>query len=370
MYIENAGLCSGDSKDTDREKGRGKMMQIGQIIRKYRKRSDMTQEEMAERLGVSAPAVNKWENGNSMPDIMLLAPIARLLDISLNELLSFEKELTDLEITELVRAVNKKMESEDYEEVFRWAKKKMEQFPNCEHLHMYLCITLDGGRIVREVEDAAQYDDFICSTFERLLESSEEYVRTTAADALYGLYVRKEQYEKAEKYLDYLSAQNPEKKRKQAFLYAKEGRNEEACKLYEELLFSGYQILSSILYSMFSMTLQEKNLEKAEYLSDKTAQLVRLFEIGTYQEYVARLELAQVTKDVETTLLCAEKMLESADQVGNYKNVKLYEHMPFRELSGDFIDGLREKLTVCFWDEKEFAYMKGNERWKELLGQD
>lgn len=95
-----------------------------------------------------------------------------------------------------------------------------------------------------------------------------------------------------------------------------------------------------------------------------------MFETGTYQEYVARLELAQVTKDVKTTLLCAEKMLKSADQVGNYKNVKLYEHMSFRELSGDFIDGLREKLTACFRDEKEFEYMKGNERWKELLGQD
>ena len=36
-------------------------MQIGQIIRKYRKSKNMTQEEMAERLGVTAPAVNKWE---------------------------------------------------------------------------------------------------------------------------------------------------------------------------------------------------------------------------------------------------------------------------------------------------------------------
>ena len=38
-------------------------MQIGQIIRKYRKSKNMTQEEMAERLGVTAPAVNKWESG-------------------------------------------------------------------------------------------------------------------------------------------------------------------------------------------------------------------------------------------------------------------------------------------------------------------
>ena len=50
-------------------------MQIGEVIRTYRKRKDMTQEEMARRLGVTAPAVNKWEKGNSLPDITLLAPI-------------------------------------------------------------------------------------------------------------------------------------------------------------------------------------------------------------------------------------------------------------------------------------------------------
>ena len=40
-------------------------MQIGEVIRKYRKQKNMTQEEMANRLGVTAPAVNKWENGVS-----------------------------------------------------------------------------------------------------------------------------------------------------------------------------------------------------------------------------------------------------------------------------------------------------------------
>ena len=40
-------------------------MQLGQVIRKYRKNKNMTQEEIAGRLGVTAPAVNKWENGVS-----------------------------------------------------------------------------------------------------------------------------------------------------------------------------------------------------------------------------------------------------------------------------------------------------------------
>ena len=44
-------------------------MQINEIIRKYRKEKNMTQEDMANRLGVTAPAVNKWESGASTPDI-------------------------------------------------------------------------------------------------------------------------------------------------------------------------------------------------------------------------------------------------------------------------------------------------------------
>ncbi len=58
---------------------------------------------MAGRLGVTAPAVNKWENENSYPDITLLAPIARLLNISLDTLLLFHEDLTPEEINEIVR---------------------------------------------------------------------------------------------------------------------------------------------------------------------------------------------------------------------------------------------------------------------------
>lgn len=40
-------------------------MEIGEVIRTYRKKKGLTQEEMAGRLGVTAPAVNKWEKGVS-----------------------------------------------------------------------------------------------------------------------------------------------------------------------------------------------------------------------------------------------------------------------------------------------------------------
>ncbi|MBQ9493705.1 MAG: helix-turn-helix domain-containing protein [Oscillibacter sp.] len=60
----------------------------GDVIRKLRKRKKMTQEELAGKLFVSCKAVSKWETGNGFPDISLLEPLSRALDISVIELLS------------------------------------------------------------------------------------------------------------------------------------------------------------------------------------------------------------------------------------------------------------------------------------------
>lgn len=68
-------------------------MDIGVVIKKYIKEAGMTQEEMANRLGVTTPAVNKWENSNSKQDIELLAPIARLLIFHLIHYFLFMKTL-------------------------------------------------------------------------------------------------------------------------------------------------------------------------------------------------------------------------------------------------------------------------------------
>ena len=70
-------------------------MRIGEQIKNYRKTAGLTQEQEANYLGVSTPAVNKWEKGNTYPDISLLPALARLLKIDMNELFSFHEELTE-----------------------------------------------------------------------------------------------------------------------------------------------------------------------------------------------------------------------------------------------------------------------------------
>ena len=71
---------------------------IGAVILALRKQQGMTQEQLAEAVGVSPPAVSKWETGSSCPDVALLSPIARALDTDVNTLLSFAPTLSQEEL--------------------------------------------------------------------------------------------------------------------------------------------------------------------------------------------------------------------------------------------------------------------------------
>ncbi len=54
---------------------------MGQIIKRLRKERNLTQEELAEQLNISAQAISKWENGTSMPDISQVVPLANLFGV-------------------------------------------------------------------------------------------------------------------------------------------------------------------------------------------------------------------------------------------------------------------------------------------------
>lgn len=64
-------------------------MNIGQRIANRRKALGLTQQRLADALHVSFQAISKWENGASLPDITLLAPIAQVLHTSVDELIGF-----------------------------------------------------------------------------------------------------------------------------------------------------------------------------------------------------------------------------------------------------------------------------------------
>lgn len=66
-------------------------MQIGKFIAEERKALNYTQRELAEKLGVSDKTISKWERGNGLPEVSLMVPLCKELNITVNELLSGER---------------------------------------------------------------------------------------------------------------------------------------------------------------------------------------------------------------------------------------------------------------------------------------
>ncbi|MDY3758792.1 MAG: helix-turn-helix transcriptional regulator, partial [Treponema sp.] len=66
-------------------------IKIGKFIGEQRKMHNITQSELSEKLGITDRAISKWERGICLPDAGLMLDLCKILEISVNELLSGEK---------------------------------------------------------------------------------------------------------------------------------------------------------------------------------------------------------------------------------------------------------------------------------------
>lgn len=82
-------------------------MNIGKNIANLRKAKNMTQEELAEIIGVSAQAVSKWENGANLPDTMLLPVIAGTFGVTIDALFGTSAEAAIVPFDDIPDAVSK-----------------------------------------------------------------------------------------------------------------------------------------------------------------------------------------------------------------------------------------------------------------------
>ncbi len=342
-------------------------MNIGSVIKKYRKELGLTQEEMANRLGVTTPAVNKWENGNSNPDIELLAPIARLLHISLDTLMSFHEELTSSEIEEIIRQMDKMFESEGVDKTYEWALEKIKKYPNCNRLIWQVAVMLDTRRMTGNCAEPEKYDKQINSWYELALGDEDEEIQHHAADSLFCFYLRKKEYAKAEEYLQYFSNYDPMKKIYQGRLYKEQGKTEAAYEMFENVLLSEYRTLNFTFSFMTGLAIEEGDIKTARFMAEKMGTVASVFDMGKYNEFASMLDVVCAEKNVEGTYQVVEQLLQNVDSLYDFQKSKLFQHMKFSNPDSSFTEILKVRLLDGFRDDENFEYMKGYEDWEKLV---
>lgn len=109
-------------------------LKIGARLAQLRRKKGLTQEQLAQRLGVSAPAVSKWETDSSYPDITLLCPLARALGVNVDTLLQFEEQISPQEAVERVNAAMDTARQEGWEAGQRILDQLLHQYPSSDAL--------------------------------------------------------------------------------------------------------------------------------------------------------------------------------------------------------------------------------------------
>lgn len=103
-------------------------MTLNESIRTLRRERSMTQEQLAEAMNVSAAAVSKWENGQSVPDIAVLTALADFFEVSLDALVGYTIQPCRRE--EAVERICRLTRQKRYPEAIQEAKEALRRYPN------------------------------------------------------------------------------------------------------------------------------------------------------------------------------------------------------------------------------------------------
>ena len=295
-------------------------MKINEMIRERHIAKKLTQEQMAGYLGVTAPAVNKWEKGTSYPDITLLPALARLLDTDLNTLLSFQEDLSDREIALFLNELSELSEKEGVE-----------------------------------------------TLYVRALNSSDSAIQNQAKAMLISRYMGRKEYERAQ-LLNSLPEQDFfDKKQIQVNLLIELGKLGEAAKAAEEKLLSATNEIHATLMSLMEIAIKEDRIDDAEYIANVSKKGADLFDLWEYNSYVAHFQLYLVTKQRKKVLKILVSMLKSLTHKWEINQSPLYRHIKTKEVDKTFGPKMQKTLIDSLRHDEDSAYWRENQELEKVL---
>lgn len=107
------------------------MLRLSENIAFFRKKKKITQEELANFVGVSKASVSKWENGQSMPDILILPQLAAFFDVTIDELIGYEPQLSKEQIMRKYRELANNFVTMPFLEAMEESRKLVQKYYSC-----------------------------------------------------------------------------------------------------------------------------------------------------------------------------------------------------------------------------------------------
>ncbi|MBO5110693.1 MAG: helix-turn-helix transcriptional regulator [Clostridia bacterium] len=164
------------------------MLYLTENLKKYRTEKGLTQEDVAEALGITPQSVSRWERGECCPDILFLPALANLFEISVDMLIGMDVIRADETYYTIHQKANAAQHRGDYAAAAALYREALLVYPNRPDMMLGLAGALALG---------GKYADAIRWAEKGLVRSENEKQNATMRAALCFLYLRSGQLDKA-----------------------------------------------------------------------------------------------------------------------------------------------------------------------------
>lgn len=343
------------------------MLNMSDTIKTRRRELGMTQEQLAQLLGVSGPAVSKWEQGASYPDVTLLPALARALETDLNTLMGFEKTPGKAEITATLTEVNELAKAQGIDAAMDRAQEILREYPSCGALLFGLAATIQGWMIMSGApgEERERHDVLLESWYLRAAQSGDSESRESAAHLLSARYLARGELDKAQEMMDRLPKE-PAAARwpLEVSLLLARGEKQQARKQLENTLLRRAADVQQILLRLVQAELDEGNADQAQKLADVTRDFVSLLHMHPYTGHLAQLLPALKRQDEEESVNYIRAMLAALQTPWSPGEGLLYAHSGVKKGGhANMLAGIIRELR----ESEEYDFLRGNAAFIALL---
>lgn len=152
-----------------------KEIHLGRILSENRRRKGITQDELAEFMGVSKAAVSKWETESTYPDILLLPRLAAYFDMSIDELMGYEPQMDKREIRETHRRLSEEFTTLPFEEALEHCREYAREYYSCYPLVFQIgSLLVNHFMLAQSAEAGEQILGEASELFRRVKEGTDD----------------------------------------------------------------------------------------------------------------------------------------------------------------------------------------------------
>lgn len=269
-------------------------LKLNENIKKLRKQHGMTQEQLAEAMGVSVGAVSKWESGQSNPELSLVAELADFFGVSVDVLLGYTLKSSSREnVISHIRRLNLEKR---FDEAPAEIAKALQKYPNCFEIVYHSAILFSNLSLERHdpeaMNRALELFERSCGLIDQ--NTDPEISLSTIQNRIAMIYAHREQYDKAIELMRKNNA-NGMNNAWIGYYLANTGKYDEALMVLSESLVD---VVVSLFITVTGIALSlahRKNMEEVIAIADWLLGVLKGLEPPGEASYIPKMAVCMLT---------------------------------------------------------------------------